>query len=619
MQEKSFPAPMPPASDQWRRAGDTGAILFLLSFVLLIVWRGVVIYGVTREIAHCRPCMAATAMQQDAGLLALMLVFTGGAWLTRRHALQWIWTALGIALVLVFVADTLVTQVTAMRLHFFDLIKFRKELGSLFPLASIFIATPSGKITLAGFGVTCVVLALALLPRTNRPRLAVGCFGIAAALALFSQWRPATMNYIRYELLENIIAANLNLGVDQPYSQVYAERIAAGYSPPAAVCQPGQSRRPDVIVLAVESLSMHHSMLFGGARDLTPRLDAIAHEHAWFPDFIANGFTTDGGLIAMVTGRVPIPAVGRYQSADAFAGFDDPRGTVPDLLRPAGYSSHYFTTADLGFLDQIDWLKALHFDSWEGAEHPFYNGWKRRHFNAAEDRALYRRFVQWLDQRTETRPFAAFLVTVGTHPPFIDPRNDQPGEEGVLRYADEQIGLFYAELKKRGFFSHGILLITGDHRSMTPLLRAEQKRFGDTAMARVPLVVVSDLPLLPRGAVAGLFQQTDIVPSLADLTRSQACRTQMQGVFLRPTPVPATYALHARGDMRDVINVFFDHGQADIVLNGDHSYWRGAKPADWRSVFDGVMLDRIRRGVSNKNLLDWMFDLRAPKQPDTQK
>lgn len=618
MHRNTHPAPPRQTPGRLRRAGDAGAVVFLLLFLLLIILRGLVIYQETLEFAKCPSCMALTAMQQDSSLLAVMLAFAGFACLTRRYWLQLPWLLFGAASLLIFAVDIIVTKTLVQRLYVFDIFKFGKEVSGILKFAGVFITTPAGKFALAAAVVAAVALIGALLPRSRRPGLAARYFAVAAALALFGLWKPQTLRYIRYDLMQNLIVANLGFGADQPYSHEYAERMAKEYKPPEEICAPGQALRPDVIILAVESLSMHQSLLFGGARDLTPHLDALARSRTWFPDFIANGFTTDGGLIALVTGQAPIPVVGRYQSMDAFAGFNDPRGALPELLRPAGYSSHFFTTGDLSFLDKPRWLKALHFDSWEGAEQPFYNGWKRRHFNAAEDKALYQRFLQWLDQRPHGQPpFMAVLLTVSTHPPFIDPRAEKPDEEGAFRYADEQIGLFYAELEKRGFFKNGILLISGDHRSMTPLLAAEQKRFGDSAMARTPFVMATDLPLA-RGEVAGLFQQSDIAPSLADLTGAQACHTAGQGLFLRARPVPAAYALNARGDRRSEVSVFFDHQQAAIVLDGDRSRWSGPKPPDWQEIFNRVMFDRIRRGVSQESMVDFMVNLRTQQKPAAQ-
>ncbi len=597
-----------------RRAGVIGAASIIALFIALMLLRGAVLVGITTDLADCPLCMGATAMQQDSSLLALLLVFVGLTFLTRHYWLQIPWLLLSALLVCAYAVDETVTKTLTQRLYLFDLIKFGKELTAIAQFSGIFLATLAGKLALLVALIGSVVLILALLPRPRRPRLGAFCLVAAALFAVLGHWQPATMKYIHYELLQNLLAANLDLGVDKPYSKAFAEKIAREYVPPVPVCTAGQAQHPNFIVIAVESLSMHHSELFGGFRDLTPRLDAIARSHTYFPDFIANGFTTDGGLIAMITGHVPVPAIGRYQSAEAFAGFEDPKGALPDLLHPYGYTLHFFTTGDLGFLNKDKWLKSLHFDSWEGAEQPFYNGWKRRHFNAAEDKALYLRFLQWLDRRkNDTSPYLAFLLTVSTHPPFIDPRTETPSEEGAFRYADEQIGMFYDELEKRGFFRNGILMISGDHRSMTPLHAQEQARFGDSALARTPFVVATDLPI-PRGAISGKFQQADIPPSIADLTGTQSCLTPEQGSFLRTPPQPADFIAHARGDKRDEVDIYFGKQQGEIVLDGDKTHWSGPKPADWQQIMDGILLDRIRRGSVKQNLIDTIVGMRTARK-----
>lgn len=600
------------SSNSSRRAGLIGAVAVLALFCALVALRAAVIYEVTSGLAECPVCMAATAAQQDATLFALLLACTGLAFLTRRYWLQLPWLLLGALLIFVYAVDSAVTKTLTQRLYLFDVIKFGKELGAITRFGEVFAATTAGKLALVVAVVAIGVLVLALLPRPSRPRLSAYCLVSAALFALLGLWQPPTMQYIHNELLLNLLAANLNLGVDKPYSAAFEKKIAEEYVPPQPLCEAGQALHPNVVIVAVESLSTHHSQLFGGFRDLTPRLDAIARAHTYFPDFIANGFTTDGGLIAMITGQSPVPQIGRYQSADAFAGFDDPHGALPDIVHAQGYTAHFFTTGDLGFLDKSKWLRSLHFDSWEGAEQPFYEGWKRRHFNAAEDKALYLRFLQWLDARKDNAaPYLAFVLTVSTHPPFINPQTDQPDEPGAFRYADAQLGMLYDELQKRGFFHNGILLVSGDHRSMSPLWAQEQQRFGASALARTPFVVATELSIA-RGAIAARFSQTDIVPSIADLTGTQNCRTSAQGLFLRAQPQAPQFITHVGGDRRNDVDVYFGQQQATIALDGDATRWIGPRPENWRQIYDGILLDRMRRGAVNENMVDEIIRLRLP-------
>ena len=565
--------------------------------------------------------MGATAFQQDGTIFALLLACIALAFFFRSYWLQLPWLVIGAAIIVLYAADLVVLDTLAQRLYLFDILKFGKEIGAISEFAGVFVQTSAGKVALVLAIVGIVVLIWMLIARPYRPRTGITLLVLAICFGVAARWQPSTMAYIHYEMLQNLLTANLDLGVDKIYSPDFAATVKRDLVPPTPICMAGEDKRPNVLFLLVESLSMHHSLLFGGTRDLTPTLDRLARDNTYFPNFFANGFTTDGGLIALLTGHAPIPAFGRYQSAAVFHGFDDPRGALPELLHDAGYSVNFFTTGDLGFLDKSSWLRSLGFDAFEGAEQPFYNGWKRRHFNAAEDKALYQRFLQWLDQRTDSAPWFSMLLTVSTHPPFINPETDAADEPGAFRYADKQLGMLYDELKKRDFFHNGILLISGDHRSMTPLFAEEQKRFGDSALARVPMIVITDLPIA-HGAVSGLFQQTDLLPSLDNLTKSQACRISSQGWFLRENPIPPSYVEHARGDKRDRVDIYFGDDpdkpqRGEIVLDGDNSRWLGDANPDSRQIMLGVAADRMRRGATPENYLDYIIDLRrpAPKSP----
>ncbi len=603
----------PATAKNLRRKGLIGAALLVVFLLILFGLRGFALVGIATGLTDCPWCMGATAIQQDASILALLLAFTGISLLIKRYWLQLPWLLLSAVLLLAYALDAILLKTLVQHLYLLDIVKFGKELDAMARFGNVLLASTAGKLMLVGVIAGILVLALALLPRPRRPRLALACFAAAAVFFLVGQWSPMTMKYINYPLLQNFIAANLSDSVDRRYSAAYAETLRKEYTPPAPICEAGRGLRPNLIVIAVESLSMYHSKLFSGVDDDTPHLDEIARANAYFPDFIANGFTTDSGLIAMITGKPPIPTLGRYQSAEAFAGFESPRGGLPEIVHAHGYTAHFFTTGDLGFLDKSKWLKGLGFDSWEGAEQPYYHGWKRRHFNAAEDKALYQRFLQWLDARQgDSAPWLAFVLTVSTHPPFVNPENESLDEAGAFRYADKQIGMLYDELVKRDFFRNGVLMISGDHRSMTPLSAPELARFGDSALARTPFVVATQLPI-DRGEVAGKFQQADIAPSIDQLLGERACRTIDQGAFLAQPPQPAQYIAHARGDRRNQIDIYFGDKQADIVLAGDQSNWVGPKPDNWKQIMDGIALDRIDRGTAAENFLDLMINALAPK------
>lgn len=54
------------------------------------------------------------------------------------------------------------------------------------------------------------------------------------------------------------------------------------------------------------------------------------------------------------------------------------------------------------------------------------------------------------------------MQTISTHTPWNTPYGKK--EQNSWKYADDQIGDFYEQLRKTNFFDNGVLVVFGDHR-----------------------------------------------------------------------------------------------------------------------------------------------------------
>jgi lipoteichoic acid synthase len=601
----------PAASDRGRqpsigpsgRLGRIGLIWLALALPAASLLRAWLITTTLGGSAGCEYCLAPPSLGHDAWLIAIAWTSLGIAAILGRFWLRALFVLPALLILLLMAVDVAVFTTLGMRLYAFDVLKFGME-GAALSGFLVALLRSSGAVWLVLAVLAIVGCVLAFVPSRPAPKLAK-TLGLGAAVALVGALVTRVLDpaFINADAFLNVVELHFAQAVNTPYSPAFVEALAARDSAIPVSCTAGQQRRPNVILLTVESLSSYQSKLHGGPLDLTPELDAIARENTWFTRFHANGFSTDAGLIALLTGRPPVPAVGRYRSVDAFAGFGDAGRSVAEPLHEAGYEVGFFTTGDLGFLDKGPWFKSLGFDHWEGAEAPFYNGWPRFGFNAAEDRALYLRLHEWMQARDLSKPFFAAALTVQSHPPFVDPTTHELDEPAVFTAVDREVGRFVRELDERGFFDDGVLLITGDHRSMTPLHTEERKHFSATAFARVPLVVVGASGL-PRGPIDAAFQQTDLLPSLADLTAAEVCTRLDQGRFLRADPQPPSWVLHARGDARNRVDVYFGEKHGALLLRGDDSEWIGDRPPQWQAIADGIHADRIERGALDSDIDD---------------
>ncbi|MEZ5464472.1 MAG: LTA synthase family protein [Lysobacteraceae bacterium] len=571
----------------------------MLALLLGRAWLVARIYG---PFAGCHGCMFGASAMSDSWLVlfALLLLIPANFGITWLRALC---TLPVLLLALVMALDVALLLSLNTRMYVFDLLKFGGEAGATFDFVRVLMRS-----SYAIPAITCVIWLLAsllsLLPERARPQRQITLLTGSVLALLVALCEPLVApGYVHADGYRNALSVQWNDGSNTPYSDSFLDRQRAIAELPPR-CLAGQSVRPDVILLMIESLSSYHSALLGSPRNDVPELDALAEQHRYFTQFMANGFTTDMGMIALLSGELPVRSIGRRSSLHAFAGFGDQQHAVPLLLDQSGYYSAFFTTGNLSFLDKRPWLESLGFDHVEGHEARYYDGMPRFTFGAAEDSALYGRFLEWMERwrlRDSTTPLFASLLTVESHPPYVDHSTGKLDESGIIRRVDRAAAAFEKNLRASGYFDRGgILLITGDHRTMTAL-HPEEAAEGDRAFARIPLVAVGP-PGWDGSRVDGLFQQTDLLPSLAQLTLPQACGAPGSGFLLADGPVPAQWVLHARGDQRDRVDFYSDTVNAWLELDGDASRWHGTMTPLTGAIAADIHLSRARRGEARNDL-----------------
>ncbi len=562
--------------------------------LLMVALRAVHLDGVAGAYTACAGCFLLPTLGHDAWLLSLLFVLLGLAAFFRGRAPRMLFGAMAAFLLLACALDLVLLRLFNQRFYLADLLRFGGAGGADWSVARTLLFSTEG-IAYALIVAAVVVASIGLLAGVGRRSLLVAraltvAAVIAAVCAALILRTP--LRYVHDQYAWNVIEANLPQGRSKIFSPAFVAQEQQRSKDLPQTCEAGVRTGRNLVIVITESLSAYQSALLGGPRDWLPHLDALARANHYFTHFYANGFTTDSGEIAILTGRPPLIPPG----ADWYllTAFGPDKNTVPGIARRAGYTSHYFTTADLSFLDSETWLRGLAFDTVEGSESPFYARLPRGQFGAAEDAALFARFEQWLDQRgDDAQPFVSVLLTVSSHPPFVDPRSGTIDPPGSFAYVDEQFANLYSQLERRGFFANGILLITGDHRSMTPVPADEFAKFGERSFARIPLIVAGavDMPAV----VGAPFQQADFPGSLAHLMGVEYCRSPFAGYFSDPKPLPAQYVVHARGDDRNRVDVYFGDRVGSYTEDGDASRWTSdARPDDAAAIGAWIDSERVR-------------------------
>lgn len=569
--------------------------VMLLGFFGLMIFRAERVEKHFADYVGCPGCFRWPSLGADGWLLAALAIL-----LLAVVNLPWRWTSrlAGLAaasLLIVYIADLFVLALFGIRLFFVDLAIYGLEPAIIWEQFSAAMGGPWLAAAAAAVMFTACLLP-ALLPsppgRTKRPINVLLIVALLAGAGLAAA--PAAPEYGNNWIYRNVFEANLSSSESVRYSRQEADRRKHAWQAafPHRCVETAPDRR-NVIIVVVESWSAYQSQAFGGLFDWTPQLDAIARAHRRYTRFHAGGFSTNEGLVNVIGGvRLWAPFAHLFEAAE----FGYAWGIAPSLasvFNRHGYRTGMLTTGPLDFLSKGEWFRDLGFVHVEGNEHPFYEDWPRIAFHAAADRALYERALQWIGESDE--PYLAVLETVTTHQPYVDPESGARDMQAAFEYADRWAAWFYRQLRARGFFDDGVLLITSDHRSMNPLYPGERERFGLSASSRIPLILVDGR--LQRGAVVdGIFKLSDILPSFRHRLDGSVCLDEFEASLFEEPPHKDNCAFHLRGSERGIVDVICAEGEGQVRLDGDATAFRsfdGLEESRRERILDAIAKDRL--------------------------
>ena len=270
----------------------------------------------------------------------------------------------------------------------------------------------------------------------------------------------------------------------------------------------GEEKKPNVVLIMVESLSAKYLGSFGNTKGLTPFLDSLAKESLFFTRFYATGTRTVRGMEAVTLSVPPTPGrsiVKRPGCENMFsAGF---------LFKDRGYDTS-FLYGGYGYFDNMNaFFQGNGFDivdrnDLSEDEISFGNIW------GVCDGDILRRAVREFDGSYENnRPFFGYVMTTSNHRPFTYPdgKIDIPshnGRRGGVKYTDYALKEFFAVARTKPWFDNTIFVVVADHcagsagKSELPVHRYH-----------IPLFVYAP-GLIAPGRVDTLASQIDLMPTL---------------------------------------------------------------------------------------------------------
>ncbi|MGA9572506.1 MAG: sulfatase-like hydrolase/transferase [Lysobacterales bacterium] len=511
-----------------------------------------------------------TLLGTDAFFLALVFLIAFLHGISRPRALRVLFWLILICLTFFYLLDSFVLLALDQHVSLFEVGRYAPEWAEVsgFFNIPVYIAVVTWLVS------SCVFV------RTTPALKRIGLFlWVTALLAAGMSAEFTPLSVKRYAVLGPGVLTESAEQL-QPAAAMYSPMDIAFYAGLKQVPAAIPSSKPDIILLVVESLSSINSSKTSGNTGFLDRFDELAEQGVLFRNFFANHQASEGGLIALLGGFPPMhfPTASPYMF-DEFAV----QASVIDEYRQQGYYTDFLTSADLSFIGLDRFLEGLGLDRSRGRDEvEAMRNAPRVVLDAPSDAWLYREALSSVQRlMNAAQPFLLTIATTSTHLPYSHPEGGPDTPRAVWEWSMQQLAWFYSQLSEAGFFDHGILLITGDHRQMRPLSEAEVQRYGGSARARVPLLVIGEG--FPRGLIdERFFQQSDLLRMLGIIDQ--------RDIPLSPHPIWVERYNRKYGhiELIDSLGVFDEadqgHHEYHVVTHGSRMEWLDGKPAFSREL-----------------------------------
>ncbi len=289
-----------------------------------------------------------------------------------------------------------------------------------------------------------------------------------------------------------------------------------------------RDKKPNVVIVIVESLASFKTSLNGNALNPTPKFKAIADQGYYFKNFFTPSTGTARSIFTLITSMPDIEINGTSSRNPLIV---NQHSIANDF---DGYEKFYFIGGSAswgnirGILTKnIDNLNLYEEGSYSSAINDVWG---------LSDIDLFREANDVL--KTQNKPFLAFIQTSGNHRPYTIPKQaygfktvkkpletlkangfESIEEFNAYRLMDHSIAHFIELTKKANYARDTIFVFFGDHGLVgnpgKEALKADGKGHLNLGSLRVPFVIWAPGLIQKPNVYSRVMSETDVLASMA--------------------------------------------------------------------------------------------------------
>lgn len=268
-----------------------------------------------------------------------------------------------------------------------------------------------------------------------------------------------------------------------------------------------KNKKPNVILILLESFSNKVISSFGAAKSYCPNIDALSKEAIIFPSFYASGNRSDRGMAAIL---------GSYPSLLTHSIINEPEKSIKltmisDYFNRNGYLTSFYYGGDIDFYNLKSFVLQGEYNHIIG-QADFPKEVRNMSSWGAPDGYLFERVLK---EMNKPEPFFSIVYTLSSHTPYDVPIQMFPAntnEEKYLNsvaYTDSCLGNFIREFKKTKYWDNTLVVITADHGHLYP----GPTDIIEPATYRIPMLWTGGVVKEPA-VINNIWGQPDLAPTI---------------------------------------------------------------------------------------------------------
>jgi len=222
------------------------------------------------------------------------------------------------------------------------------------------------------------------------------------------------------------------------------------------------TKRPNIILIVLESYTFRFIEPLGGIPGITPRINKLVNEGILFNNFYSSGDRTDKGIVSILNG---------YPSQPQTSIIKDPKKTkslpfLNQVFKKAGYRTEFSFGYNIDYSNFRSYLINAGFDhithSMDFPQELNTSKW------GVHDHYVFERVFEEAEACSE--PFFKVMMTQSSHEPFDVPMKTViEGDDVISRflnsayYTDKSLGDFIDKAKQTDWWKNTLVVITADH------------------------------------------------------------------------------------------------------------------------------------------------------------